>query len=257
MGLLDLPAPLFDLLHRAGGALPPLVEIASWAAATAWIGMVLYGRWSPQQRLATRRDEIASLRRELDAYDGPFSGLRALLARLIRVSLLDLGATLGPALAASLPGLFVIVWLSNEFDVRFPAADENIEVRAIARNGVSTAGWRWEGAAAAVSGGMVWSVQWPAPGTALRLVDAAGTELLSLPPPAPAPVLHVRSYWNLIAGNPAGYLRADGPLERVELGLPEVIVVPGAPPPLAGWLAPYLFVLVAVSLALKFRWRLH
>ena len=258
MGVLDLPAPLFDFVHRAGGVLPPLVEIIAWAAATAWVGMVLYRRWSPQQRLGALRAEIAALRRELDGYDGPFAGLRVRLARLIGLSLRDLGATLGPALAASLPGLFLMVWMSNAFDVRFPAAGERVEVRAIAHSGENTAGWRCEpAAAAATSGELAWTVRWPAPATSLRLVDAAGSELLSLPPAAPVTVLHVRSRWNLIAGNPAGYLRADGPLERVELDLPPVTVVPGVPAAFAGWLAPYLLVLVVLSLVFKFRWRVH
>jgi len=71
------------------------------------------------------------------------------------------------------------------------------------------------------------------------------------------PVLHARSRWNLIVGNPAGYLRADGPLERVEIDLPKVIVVPGAPAALAGWLALFLLVLVTLSVALKFFWQVH
>src|SRR5258708_40203855 len=120
MGLTDLPAPLFDFIHRASGHLPPLAEVACWAALTAWIGMVLYRRWSPQRRLQEQRAEMAALRRELDGYDGPFAGLRDRLVRLIRLSLRDLGAALRPALAASLPGLGGVVWTSNPFDGPFP-----------------------------------------------------------------------------------------------------------------------------------------
>jgi len=257
MGLLDLPAPLFDFIHRASGHLPPLAEVACWAAVTAWIGMVLYRRWSPQRRLAEQRAEMAALRRELDGYDGPFAGLRDRLVRLIRLSLKDLGSTLGPALLASLPGLVVMVWMSNAFDVRFPAAGELVEVRVIARAGVNTADWRWEPAAAITSSGTAWMVRWPAPTNAARLVDAAGTPLLTLPPVAPVTILHPRSRWNSIVGNPAGYLRAEGPIEQVQLDLPEVIVVPGAPHALAGWLAPYLLVLITLSIVLKVRWRVH
>lgn len=60
-------------MHQVGGLLPPLAEISAWSLGSAWLGMTLYRRGSPQDRLAALRAAMVEIRHELDDYDGPHS----------------------------------------------------------------------------------------------------------------------------------------------------------------------------------------
>jgi hypothetical protein len=63
--------------------------------------------------------------------------------------------------------------------------------------------------------------------------------------------------WNWIIGNPAGYLPDNAAVAAIEVKLPELHVVDFGPEWLRDWPATFIAVLLTVSLALKFRWRLH
>ena len=69
--------------------------------------------------------------------------------------------------------------------------------------------------------------------------------------------VHQREWWNSLIGNPGGYLPKPGDVAVVHIGLPQPTVIPFGPDWLRGWLPMTLIVLVALSLFLKFHWRLH
>ena len=53
MGLLDLPAPLFDWVdNRLLSMLPPLARIVLWAVVAAVASLAIYRLFSPQRRIA-------------------------------------------------------------------------------------------------------------------------------------------------------------------------------------------------------------
>jgi hypothetical protein len=91
----------------------------------------------------------------------------------------------------------------------------------------------------------------------MQLLDSDGTVLLSLPTAAPAGVVHQRRWWNLLVGNPAGYLPAPGAVDTLELGLPRAEFLPFGPAWLRGWIAYFFAIVIVFSLLLKFLWRLH
>ena len=67
----------------------------------------------------------------------------------------------------------------------------------------------------------------------------------------PVPVVEKRHWWNALIGNPAGYLPEAGPVERIELSLPAVEVLPFGPSWLRGWEVLFFTLLVAFSLIIK------
>ncbi len=74
----------------------------------------------------------------------------------------------------------------------------------------------------------------------------------TVPWAAPIATIHKRQWWNMLFGNPAGYLPDDGAVERIELGLAPNEHLPFGPSWLRPWYAVFFAALLAGSLAVKF-----
>jgi hypothetical protein len=87
--------------------------------------------------------------------------------------------------------------------------------------------------------------------------DGAGREVQRLDVAAPVPVIHKRQWWNALAGNPAGYLTDDAPLDLVEIGLPQHHYLPFGPSWLRGWEAAFILMLSIAAVTMKRTFRIH
>ncbi|MEQ9150852.1 MAG: hypothetical protein RIF42_00980 [Parvibaculaceae bacterium] len=233
MGLFDFPAPLFGAVEALLQPLPPAARLALWAAVAAGLSMWLYKLLSPQKKLAEAEAEALAARRELNAFDGEMDEAWPMISRMFRAAGSRLWLALPPALLASLPIVALIVWLSNDYGYRFPA--ENVHVPAEA------APARYH---AAVTGA----------GDQDRRVlvrEPEGEIVSDVPLAAPVPVIEKRRWWNWLIANPTGYLPADAPVERVEVRLPALEVVPFGPSWMRGWEALFFALFLAFSLVIK------
>lgn len=257
MGVFDVASPLFSWLDGLmSGWLPETVRLVLWAVVAAIASMALYRLTSNQAKLAAIKAEMAALRQEIAAFDGPFSEMWGLVGRNLRLALRQLWVTFVPAIIASLPVIFLLVWVSNSFDATVPRPGEPTGVEAFAEEGARLPDLHWRGEGVRAEGEGKWTVAWPDAGTHLELLDADDEALLTLPPPAPVGVVHQRRWWNALLGNPAGYL-PPGPVDAVEIDLPTREYLPFGPDWLRGWIPLFFAVVIAVSLLLKILWRLH
>lgn len=239
MGLFDLPAPLFAWLDGAlARILPDLLRVILWGAVGGIVSMLLFRALSRQQRLGELKREQRVVRESLDGYDGPMGEAWPLLGRMLGLSFRQVGLVLGPAIIASLPALSVIVWTSNEFGHRYPPARGSIQVSTLPD------GLRAD-----------WSRDSSAPGVEVR--DSDGELLEQVRLHAPVPVIHKRQWWNALIANPAGYLPDTSPVERLEIALPELELVPFGPAWLRTWEGVFFTALLVCSLALKFALRIE
>ncbi|MDP1625701.1 hypothetical protein [Parvibaculum sp.] len=228
MGFFDLPSPLFRLLDMPLAPLPPAFRLVVWALVASLLSMWLYKILSPQKKLVETEAAALAARRELNAYDGEFDGAWPLISRVFRTAGKRLWLALPPAVAASLPVLALLVWISNDYGYRFPQEGE--AVTAEARPGAFDARMMERRV----------------------VVRAADGEIVSdVPLARPVPVVEKRHWWNALIGNPAGYLPEAGPVERIELSLPAVEVLPFGPSWLRGWEVLFFTLLVAFSLIIK------
>jgi hypothetical protein len=257
--LLDLPAPLLSWLDAVleTTGLPPVLRIVLYAILSAWLSMTIYRRCSRQEELATLSASSRALRQELAAYDGPFEGLMQRVRRLMRLSARHLRLSLVPALLGGLPLLLLMPWLSNQFGLApLPAGTLVLVVPEGLQQPRSSLQWtdpaaRWDEQARG------WRVPWPAQDQPVELRQADRV-LLRLPPAVPAAIVHRRMpAFNLLVGNPAGYLPDDAPLAALRFDLRERELHWFGPAWLRGWLATYLVSVFAFSLALKWRWKLQ
>lgn len=253
--LFNLPFGLFDWIDRLLNAfLPAAAAVVVWAILAAIVSMLLYTLLSRQETIAALADTAKAARRDLARYDGDFDGLPPLVRRTLTLSLRQLGATIWPATLASLPLLSLLLWLSDAYSVTPPPAGSPVEAR-IEPTGIPVS---WDPPTMArKTGPATWSVTWPEPDGHVTLRDGQGRSIAALPGDAEVTILVKRRWWNLLIGNPAGYLPAEGPVESLEMALPARQLIDVGPAWARSWEALFLTVLIICSLGIKLAFRIR
>jgi hypothetical protein len=230
MGLLDLPAPLFDLVDRSLlGWLPPLARLILWAIVGAMLSLALYRWLSPQRRIAEAKATAQNARRRLNAHDGDLESALPLMRQSMKAALRHVGLVFPAALAASLPVLALLVWLDGAYGYRFPE-DQRPPTIAVEPQSYEA---QWHPNSA---------------GGQIELRDQGGTQVARLTLAEPVTRLEKRHWWNVILGNPAGYLPERGPIDSVTIGLPERQYLSIGPDWLRSWFTIALSALLIASL---------
>jgi hypothetical protein len=230
MGLLDLPAPFFDLVDRSLlSPLPPLVRLILWAIAGAAVSLALYRLLSPQRRIVEAKAAALEARRRLNAHDGDLESALPLMRQSMKLALRHVGLVFPAALIASLPVLALLVWLDGAYGYQFP---EDRQAPTIAVEPQRFSG-TWQPSDA---------------GGQIELRDETGAEVARLTLAEPVTRIEKRQWWNFLIGNPAGYLPDNSPIEGVTIGLLERQYLPVGPDWLRSWLTVALSALVIASL---------
>jgi hypothetical protein len=227
MGVFDLPAPLFDFIDRSLlGALPPLARLILWAIAGAAVSLALYRLLSPQRRIAQAKAAALNARRRLNAHDGDLESALPLMRQSMKAALRHVGLVFPAAIVASLPVLALLVWLDAAYGYQLP---QDRQAPAVSVEPATYSGqWR--------------------PNGSIEVRDQAGAEVARLTLAEPITHIEKRQWWNVLIGNPAGYLPERGPIERVTIALPERQYLPVGPGWLRSWVPVALAALVIASL---------
>lgn len=244
MGLLDLPAPLFAWVDGLlGGLASPSLRLVLWGLIAAALSMGLYWLLSPQERIARAKAEATAARRALDGFDGDFRQAGPLMRRAIGSAVGQLGLVAWPALVGSLPVLALLAWLSTAYGHTLPATRADVAASASSQPLEARV------------------VPAPAAGAPERqivvVLDQRGRAVQEVALSAPVPVIHKRKWWNVLIGNPIGYLPDDGPLGRIELDMPHRQYLPIGPDWLRAWYVVFFGSLLGGSLAIKVAARIH
>ena len=239
MGLFDLPAPLFTWLDGVlGGLAPAPLRLTLWALFAAALSMGLYVLLSPQRRIAQAKADALAARTALDAFDGSFAEAWPLIRNVLGSAMRQLALVTWPAILSSLPVLALLAWVSTAYGHAFPPPapmSRSIPCRRTSKRGSRRC-------------------RRPPPlqpHHQIVVVDRTGRIVERVPWPAPVPTIHKREWWNLLLGNPAGYLPEAGPLERIDLDIPPKEYLPVGPAWLKAWYALFFGVLLMASLAIK------
>jgi hypothetical protein len=248
LGLLDLPAPILDAIDGAlGFALPPLLRLLLWGVVAGWLTMLLYRRLSNQERIGRLKAEQKAQQKLIAEFDGEFSDLMPLIRKTLGTGFRQLGLAIGPALLATVPVLFLVVWVAGEFAYELPAPGAAIRFEAEPAAGDIA----FEPPAAAVAAEGGWTVAWP-DADAEVLLTGGERILLRLPLQEPVPVIHDRRWWNFLMANPLGYLPDDLAARAVHIGLPERRYLSFGPDWLRGWMFSFFLPFLLSSVAFKF-----
>lgn len=228
LGLLDLPAPLYGGIDRALSAvLPPLARLVVWGILGALVSVMLYRALSPQRRIAAAKARQRALRRQLDAHEGTLEQAMPLLLAQLGASLRHVGLVLPATVLASLPVLTLLIWLGGAYGHRLPEPGRSPPVAVVP----ASLDARWQDRPPRVT------------------VLDAGRPVAEVPIRAAVTRVEKRRWWNVLVGNPLGYLPADGPVRQVNIALHPQQYVGFGPDWARGWTAVFMSALLAASLA--------
>ena len=253
MGLFDLPAPVFSAIDSLLAMMAPsALRLVFWGVLAGWITMVAYRFFSDQERIGELKAKQKVQTKAIAEFDGEFADLIPLIRHTLALGLRQLGLALGPALLATLPVLFVVIWVAGEF--AYAAPDPGSEVLVRVEPASSAVQWSSPPRARLAertTEGVSWSVEWPPQDQPLTISDG-NRALLALPVAHDVPVIHKKRWWNLLMANPLGYLPEDGETEVVHIELPEQIIIGAGPDWMRGWMFPFFLAFLLSSLGFKF-----
>jgi hypothetical protein len=256
VGFFDLANPLFDLLDSwltvVSGATGRLVF---WAILGSFVSMFLYRLTSRQEALAALKPQMKQAQKALATFDGEIEEILPLVWRSLSLSFRQLGLALGPAVLASIPMIFLLLWISNRYDLVLPSPGATITV-TIESDANNDLVWQPDTGAKHIEQAL-WQVTWPDEGEELQLMAQGSTEVLRLPTSELSPVVHKQQWWNALLGNPAGYLDDNQPVEAVFLELPTQTYLPFGPGWVRGWEFLYIGLLFSFSIAIKLIFKIH
>lgn len=228
MGLFDLPAPLFSALDQAMSAfMPPIARIVVWAILAGAVTITLYRFLSPQKRIGHAKREAKQARRNLNQFDGELTDAGPLIRAQFLSAFKHIGLVVPGTLISILPLLCLLIWLDTHYSRGYPSAENTPEIHV--QPAALTAEWE--------NGDI----------PHIRIFDA--DELLTdIALTSPVPVIEKRRWWNLLVGNPLGYLPDGGEIERIRVELPEKAYLTVGPGWLHSWPIIFLPVMFATSL---------
>lgn len=253
MGLFDLPAPVFSAIDGLLAiAAPPALRLVLWGIFAGWLTMLAYRFLSDQERIGELKAEQKVQTKAIAEFDGEFAELFPLIRHTLALGLRQLGLALGPALLATLPVLFVVIWVAGEFAYRAPEPGSEILVRVEpASSAIQWSSTPRARLSESKADGVAWSVEWPSQAQPLTMSDGNET-LLVLPLAHDVPVIHKKRWWNLLMANPLGYLPDGGETEVVHIELPEQIIIGAGPDWMRGWMFTFFLAFLLSSLGFKF-----
>ena len=250
MGLFDLPGPVFGFIDQSFESfLPPNLRLSLWGVLAGWMAMQVYRTLSNQEKIRTLKVEQKDQQKKIAEFDGELTELFSLIRHTLGLGMHQLRLSLGPALVATLPVLFLVVWVGGRFGYDYPAPGDVVSITTAEPAGQAPA-LSWHPAAAVTATSKGWDVRWPADGQAIALTQSDMT-LLKLPMAAAIPVVHKRRWWNLLTANPIGYIPERATLDRVDIALPAQQFLPFGPHWIRGWMFTFFGVFLLSSVAFK------
>ncbi|PRD45636.1 hypothetical protein C5748_00200 [Phyllobacterium phragmitis] len=234
LGLLDLPSPALSLIDGLlTRFLPPIGRIVLWAAIGAIVSMELYRLLSPQAQISRIKQDLLRVQQQLNDFDGPFEEAWKYIRRMLSLASRRVLIVFPATLIASLPVLILIIWTDAHYGKSFPPPGQAIAVQI---GGDYRGRWVDTGNGAAPKA---------------EVMDAAGRQIAEVAVPKPIRTVHKLRWWNILIGNPAGYLPDDAPFDWVDFALPQQQFFSSGPEWLRGWEPIFFASLLFFAMTLK------
>lgn len=252
MGLFDLLAPILGAVDQILETfVPGGLRLVGWGILSGWFTMLLYRRFSRQEAIAELKAAQKQLQDKISRFEGEFNELMPMIRKAFSLGFRQLGLSIGPAILATIPILFIVAWVATRFVYEAPPAGDEIAVTVEPAAGELSWSPSWSGWADAAPEDSGWTIQWPPQGESVTLSDG-DAPVLSLSDDALHGVIHKKRWWNALFGNPAGYLPEDSAADLVRIELPEREYLPFGPGWMRGWMFAFFGTFLLASIAFKF-----
>lgn len=247
MGLFDLPAPVFGAIDGVLAlALPPVLRLVIWGIFAGWFTMVIYRLFSNQAKIGTLKAQQKTQQKQIAEFDGEFAELMPLIRHTLALGFKQLGFALGPALLATVPVLFIVIWIAGEFGYTTPTTGSEILLNAEP----ASSEIYWSSTTGVKRSDDSWLINWPSKGQSLTMQDDH-QPLLILPLEHDITIIHKKRWWNLLVANPLGYLPKDGKTDVINIHLPEAVIIASGPAWVRGWMFSFFMAFLLSSIGFK------
>lgn len=251
MGLFDIPSPLYSAIDSLLDFVPLYGRLLFWAAITGVLSMVLYWACSAQDKVEAAKQRAIIARRNMAGYKGTeMNEMLPLAKESLAASGKHFLIVLGPAVLSSLPALTLIVWVSNHFSYELPASGAAIGISTVPAELANDLELETDQSGSP-------AILWPAAGETVQLTGPDGESLATLPLDTAVPVIHQRYWWNMLIGNPNGYLPEDAAVQEILFALPRIVYLDIGPTWARTWELSYFLLLILVSLGIKLVFKIH
>lgn len=249
MGLFDLPAPILAAVDQVFSTiLPAGLRLAFWGVLSGWLTMLLFRRLSRQEAIAELKAAQKKQQDEIARFEGDFGELMPIVRQAFALGFRQLGLSIGPALLATIPILFIVAWVATTFVYKSPEPGTPVSVTAEPERGQL----EWSDNASAEHADDGWTIHWPRANESITLSGGGGAPLLTLSSEELAGVIHKYRWWNVLIGNPAGYLPDHQPADVVGVELPRQQFLAFGPDWMRGWMFVFFGAYLLASIAFKF-----
>ena len=252
MGFFDILNPVFTGIETyLLSWIPAWARVALYGLGSGIVTMLLYAKVSNQDALTQGKSaskEALSALRKLDP-EAEFDVVLATMRKAIAAPLRQAKNAAIPALWASLPLIFVLVWLDNSYSYQAPPVGSSIQ--ALTEPFVPLQ----ESDSVHRTEGQTYSLTWPESGQ-IELQSLSGDLIISIPSSTHVPLIHKRKWWNMLIGNPAGYIDESAPFDSVEFTHTPRELIGFGPHWIRSWLFIYFAVLMASSIAIKVKFKI-
>lgn len=235
------------------GIMGPFGRVCFWGMISGVVGIALYGCVSNQARIRDYKANIQLLRGRLGRENLDANQALTLAFRNLQVSLGLLRVVTPSALLSTGPVIVVMLWSSTYYGYEKPLDGEQVKI--ISRPWVADIRIEMDGNKFSDSDG-TFSIQCCAD-SGLALVAPDGLIYRGNPFRPPVPLVHKRQWWNLIIGNPAGYLEDDAAVAEVAFDVNPRKLSEGWPSWMSTWEFPFFGSLLVATLLLKYVYRLQ
>jgi len=253
MAVFDLLSPLFSGVDNL---IEPLtnefVRICMWALVSALITSIVFKKLSNPEKITSLKVKLKTKQKELNDHDGEFSELKGLAIDTMKLSMKRMGLTFLPAMLASIPIVFVLTYLSNQYELTHPEPGESIAIHVVWEDIDSNSSTTLLKDNNVLKSGVIDSINWPADGQTTQLVETNNkNKIITFPLPVSS-IIHKKQWWNNLIGNPAGYLSVESNINRIEFTYKNQEIIHFGPSWMHGWLFVFFFMTFAFSIVFLF-----
>jgi len=252
MGFFDLLNPVFGVLDNTIlGWAPAWLIVSFYGLVSGILTMVVYAKVSNQEALNKGKiesKEALAAMKQLDP-DADSEVVMATMKRAIKAPLIQAKNSIVPALVASIPLIFIMVWISQAYSYTTPDAGSQISAQLNPVVSVQ------QNEQVQVNDNDDLSLSWPATGE-IEVAEQGGGVIAAVPASTRTPILHKRQWWNMLFANPAGYLDDGSPISAITLDLPKIELLGFGPAWMRTWWFIYFLVLMTAAIAIKVKFKI-
>jgi len=246
-GLLGIPFPLYGVVDRLmASVIGATGSILVWSLLCSAAVLFIYRHCSPQKKLRVIKDRMREIGGELNKNPDDLSLLLRLSGENIKIAFKRFLLTFLPTCVAVLPLLSLATWLNSHYGYQTPLPGEKVIATAMPVSTEIGAGW-----ASMLTYGVTNTVEATEGVDALTLFGSDGTALAEVTFPPRGNVIAHKKWWNLLLGNPVGYLPVNSAPDAVLLDFDRREFIGFGPDWMRGWEAVFLVGMTVFSIGLK------